>query len=275
MAAHLRIGRLQRDVEEKNRELTDNYARLEELERLRDGLVHMIVHDLRNPLTAISTFLFLIQKNEAERLSDQGRGFAEQAVRSTDFLIDVIGGVLDVSKLESGQMRLRLEECDLAALCGEVVSRLGSLRGGRSLLIEASERPAVVQGDPQLLSRVLQNLAANALKFTSDSEGAVVLRVAPAPEEAFVRVTVRDNGPGIPPEDQGRVFDKFWQGEARRKGYVASSGLGLTFCKMIVEAHGGRIGIESRVGEGSTFWFDLPENGPGAQPPPGQGPPPA
>ena len=82
------------------------------------------------------------------------------------------------------------------------------------------------------------------------------------PGEGRVRCTIRDNGPGIPPEHQQKVFDKFWQGEAREQGVKYSSGLGLTFCKMVVEAHGGRIGVVSEVGAGSTFWFELPQDGP-------------
>ena len=110
------------------------------------------------------------------------------------------------------------------------------------------------------MSRLVQNLVGNALKFVPVATGRV--DVALEPGDGRVRCTVRDNGPGIPPEHQEKVFDKFWQGEARQQGVKYSSGLGLTFCKMVVEAHGGRIGVESEVGAGSSFWFELPLEGP-------------
>ena len=110
--------------------------------------------------------------------------------------------------------------------------------------------------DAQLIRRVVQNLLGNALKFT-EKDGVITVCIEIGAEET-VRVSVADNGPGIPLEHQAKVFDKFHQVAASKQGHKYSTGLGLTFCKLAVEAHGGRIGLQSTVGKGSTFWFELP-----------------
>ena len=233
--------------------------RLRELEGLRDSLVHMVIHDLRNPLTAIINFAHFLETAEGAQLSEKGRSYVGYIIKSTDFLIEMTSSMLDVSKMEAGQMQLNLAECDLGELAGAVVSRLEALRGERQVVLSQPGKPVRVTGDAQLLSRLFQNLVGNALKFVPVATGRIDIGLEPG--DGLVRCTVRDNGPGIPPEHQGRVFDKFWQAEAREQGFRYSSGLGLTFSKMVVEAHGGRIGVESEVGAGSTFWFELPRDG--------------
>jgi len=257
---HLKIRRLQVELETKNRKLIESNERLQELEALRDSLVHMIIHDLRNPLTAISTFAYLLETAERENLSAKGLAYVGHIVQSTDCLIEMSSSMLDVSKMESGQMQLNLAACDLGAIAREIVSRLEALKGERQIALALPEQPVFVRGDAQLFSRLVQNLVGNALKFVPVATGRV--DIALTSEGGRVRCAVRDNGPGILPEHQEKVFDKFWQGTAREQGYKYSSGLGLTFCKMVVEAHGGRIGVESEVGVGSTFWFELPQDSP-------------
>jgi signal transduction histidine kinase len=234
--------------------------RLRELESLRDSLVQMVIHDLRNPLTSILNFAHFLETAEGERLSAKGRSYVGYIIKSTDFLAEMCSSILDVSKMESGQMELNLAACDLGAIAAEVVSRMEALKGERRISLVLPGHPVLVRGDALLLSRLVQNLVGNALKFVHPVGGEVV--VALAAEAGRVTGTVRDNGPGIPPEHQQKVFDKFWQGTAREHGVKYSSGLGLTFCKMVVEAHGGTIGVTSDVGAGSTFRFELPQDGP-------------
>jgi signal transduction histidine kinase len=257
---HLQIRRLQRELEEKNRTLSARNERLRELEDLRDGLVHMIVHDLRNPLTAISSFAYLLQTAESSALSEKGRGYIGLITKSADFLIEMSSAVLDVSKMEAGRMALDLTECDLGAIVREAVSRLEALKGERSISLALPDGPVPVRGDPQLLTRLVQNLVGNALKFVHAATGRIEVGLHAG--EGRVRCTVRDNGPGIRPEHLEKVFDKYWQASARKQGVSHSSGLGLTFCKMVAEAHGGSIGVESEFGAGSAFWFELPREGP-------------
>ena len=230
--------------------------RLREVEALRDSLVDMIVHDLRNPLTAIVNFAHFIETVDGEHLSEKGRGYVGYIIKSADVLTEMCSSMLDVSKMESGQLQLKPTTCDLGAIAREVVSRMDALKGECQIALTLPGQPVYVRGEAQLLSRLLQNLVGNALKFVPGATGRVDVGLEQVGER--VRCTIRDNGPGIPPEHREKVFDKFWQGEARQQGVKYSSGLGLTFCKMVVEAHGGRIGVESAAGTGSVFWFELP-----------------
>jgi len=256
----LKLKELNDDRERAEEALQKSNERLREIEALRDSLVHMIVHDLRNPLTAIAGFAYLLGSSESENLTEDGRDFVERIKASTEVLIEMCSSMLDVSRMESGRMQLNLTSSDLGAIANEVVSRMDVLKGESQITLALPGQPVLVRGDAQLLSRVLQNLVGNALKFVPVTSGKVYIGLEQ--EKGRVRCTVRDNGPGIPTEHQGKVFDKFWQDEARKQGYKYSSGLGLTFCKMVVEAHDGKIGVESGVGEGSVFWFELPQDGP-------------
>jgi two-component system sensor histidine kinase/response regulator len=140
----------------------------------------------------------------------------------------------------------------------DLMSGMQSLKEGREMSLDAPPASVTVVADRELVLRVVQNLLGNALKFTP-SDGWIRLGIEP--DENRVCVRVRDNGPGIPAEYRERIFEKFGQVEARANGQKHSTGLGLTFCKLAVEAHGGSIGVESEIGKGSTFWFMLPKDG--------------
>lgn len=183
----------------------------------------------------------------------------ETALHTTRTIIRLVNSVLDVSKMESAEMRLRLVPADIAAVARESVDELESLVGTRQLVREWPEDPVMAIVDRDVVSRVLQNLLGNALKFTP-ATGAITVEVEA--NDDMVRVAVSDTGPGIPREYRERVFEKFGQVDAVLRGQRFSTGLGLTFCRLAVEAHGGRIGVDSEVGRGSTFWFVLPRNGP-------------
>jgi len=247
------------DLRRQKRALQESYERLRALEALRDSLVHMIVHDLRTPLNGIYGFLQLLEMLGEETLTKKGMGYLQKALRSTVTLMDMSTALLDVNKMEAGEMKLNLAECDLTAAAREVLGRVESLKRSRQIVLDGPAHPVTVVADGDLVTRVIQNLVGNALKFTpEDGE----IRVVLGSEGEMVRVEVRDNGPGIPPEYYDKIFEKFGQVEARGRGQKHSTGLGLTFCKLAVEAHGGRIGVDSAVGKGSTFWFVLARAGP-------------
>ena len=250
------------ELQRQRCELKENYEQLRRLEELRDNLVHMIVHDLRSPLTGISGFLDLALALEKETLTEDGLEYLQTAKRSTKAVIDMVSAVLDVSKIEAGEMKLHLAECDLVRMAADLMSGMQSLKEEREMILDAPPAPVTVVADGDLLLRVIQNLLGNALKFTP-SDGWIRLGIEP--DENRVCVRVRDNGPGIPAEYRERIFEKFGQVEARANGQKHSTGLGLTFCKLAVEAHGGSIGVESEIGKGSTFWFMLPKDGPACE----------
>jgi signal transduction histidine kinase len=238
------------------------HLRLRRLERLRDDLTQMVIHDLRNPLTVICGFLDILEGREAQALSAGTQALVTVARRSAEDLLMMIGSILDVARMGAGAMKLRREPCDLGALARSVLAATQPLPGDRAVTIDAHEPAPGFTADVALLRRVLQNLLGNALRYTP-AGGVVRVVVAPSPGE--IRVAITDAGPGIAPEHQGRIFEKFGQVGDRRNR--VGSGLGLTFCKLAVEAHGGRIGVESEVGRGSTFWVTLPRPADGAGPP--------
>jgi signal transduction histidine kinase len=215
----------------------------------------MIVHDLRNPLSAVEGYLQLL---EAVGLEDKSAPQYLHAVsRSTQTLMDMITAMLDLAKLEAGEMRLDLSEVDLNQVVSNVEVGMRSLLEQKALRFEANLPGGLspLRADRESLRRILVNIISNAITF---SPRAGRITVAALSEDGQVRITVQDEGPGIPPDYRDRIFEKFGQVESRQSGRKYSTGLGLAFCKMAVEAHGGQIGVESEVGKGSAFWFTLP-----------------
>ena len=251
--------RIEEELRQARDQLSQQYDQLHELEALRDSLTHMIVHDLRSPLTAIITSLQLLQM-DVEALSEESEQDVATALRSANQLAQMINGVLDVSKMEAGKMKLDIRAHDLVGTSRAALDSLGGLMIDRDVVVEA-EGEVQAAYDETLVTRVVTNLVANALRFTpSDASVRVVVRRG---EDGSARVEVRDTGAGIPAEYHERIFEKFGSVEQGGRQEKLSTGLGLTFCKMAVEAHGGRIGVVSQVDEGSTFWFELPVYGGG------------
>ncbi|MFZ2644435.1 MAG: hybrid sensor histidine kinase/response regulator [Verrucomicrobiia bacterium] len=245
--------RHQEDLERQHKQLQDNYGRLRELETLRDNLTHMIIHDLRAPLSVALGYVDLVKNNAASNLTSRAGGYLDTVLLNLCRLNDMIGSLLDISRLETGKMPLDRHACDMAVLAKSVMDSFDSLVGQRRLSLDSSPEPIMAICDKEVTRRVLGNLFQNALKFTPD-DGCI--RITVGRKDSMVRLEVSDNGTGIPPEFHTRIFEKF--GQADRQTRQHSTGLGLTFCKLAVEAQGGQIGVESEVSKGSHFWFTLP-----------------
>jgi NtrC-family two-component system sensor histidine kinase KinB len=237
------------------------------LSKMRDDLTHTMVHDLRNPLTGISVALQLLDAKLANVITPAQHRLFEIAANSTQKMIDLVNAILDLSRLERGQMPLNPAAVALADIVAETFRLQSPLSVDRNLELESrvAQTLPLVWADPGLISRVLQNLVGNAIKFTPAGGSVRVMAQAHGgtmpsrerdtdTERPYIQVSVTDTGPGIPPELKDKLFQKFVVGEQKERG----SGLGLAFCKLAVEAHGGRIWVESELGHGATFVFTLP-----------------
>jgi len=220
----------------------------------RDDLTHMIVHDLRSPLTIVTGYIDALKRVAAAKFTPTEAKYIAQAQRGADNMRDMITTLLDVGRLESGQMPLRMEPHDIGQIAREAAHRFSPVLGNRTLDCDVPADPVLVSCDADVIRRVLENLINNALKFTK-SDGAIWVDVEP--EDASVQLSVRDDGPGIPPDQHARIFEKFGQTESGAQ-QRHSTGLGLAFCQLAVEAHQGKIGVQSELGNGSRFWFTLP-----------------
>ena len=226
------------------------------LERMRDDLIHAMVHDLRNPLTVISGSLSFLDDDIADILPPNHLELWEIAKKSTKGMLELIKAILEISRLESRQMPLEHTLVSLADLVASVLNSQLPLATEKDLHLESDVPPTLppAWADEVLIKRVLLNLVSNAIKFTP-ADGVVRVTVkADIPEHSRFIVSVSDTGSGILPDIQDRIFQKFVTG--RQAGH--GSGLGLAFCKMVIEAHDERIWVESTSESGTTFAFTLP-----------------
>jgi signal transduction histidine kinase len=238
-----------------NVRLARSYAKLQQLEQLREDLVHMVVHDMRSPLMVLANHLEFL-KVESTKLSPQAAEDLQVAMQGAQVLARMANDMLDVSRLEEGKLNLLLAEHDLGELAATTRSSLLNFERGRSIELDV-ESPAVAACDSGLVRRVLENLLSNAIKHTPSSS-AISICVRSRKEHA--RVEICDAGPGVPAEARQRIFEKFATVSGRQQDRYHSAGLGLAFCKLAVEAHGGTIGVEPREPTGSNFWFELPRS---------------
>jgi signal transduction histidine kinase len=213
-------------------------------------------HELRTPLNAILGYTELILDNIYGETPEKMREVLERLQTNGKHLLGLINDVLDLSKIEAGQLTLDLASYSLADVVHTVCTAVESLAAGKKLDLTTDVPPNLPRGhgDGRRLAQVLLNLVGNAIKFTDKGEVAIK---ATASDGAFT-VAVRDTGPGIATSDQGKIFEEFQQADnsaTKRKG---GTGLGLSIAKRIIELHGGRIWVESDVGKGSTFAFTIP-----------------
>ncbi len=245
--------------------LEDSLRKLRELEKLKDDLMKMIVHDLKTPLAAVLATLEMLKDGDFGPVTaPQSDALGEAETRSHD-LLDLIGDLLEIARIE--ETALVLDPVSLAAralleeLVGEWELRLR--QAGTRLVVEVDGDAPAFNADVALIKRVFSNLVQNAIVHSGHP---IALRLAARRVEDGILFAVEDNGPGIPPEYLELIFRKFETVRSPHAPQVRSSGLGLAFCKLVVDAHGGRIWATSKVGTGSAFYVHLPLHPPAPTP---------
>jgi signal transduction histidine kinase len=259
--ALLRVKSLQDEVEAQKRELEAKNRELLTIQRFKESMSQMVVHDLKNPLAGIMGNIQLMQMQRGQMPPGRQEELLLRSLESARQMARMIQNILEVAKLEEQKMPLRREAVPIQEVAAEQVADLMSLsaRDGIRLDCDVPKDLPPVDADRGLLSRILANLLSNAFKHTPTG-GRVT--VSARESEGSIAVRVQDTGEGIPADLLPYIFEKFVAGESedrRRQSY--DSGLGLTFCRLAVECHGGRIGVESRPGEGTTVTFHLPRHG--------------
>lgn len=252
---HLQLHRQQLQIQQQNRQIQSALENLRELEILRDSLVGMIVHDLRSPLTGILGYAEFLESDLLENGQPQMAEHAAQICASAKSLQHMITTLLDISRMEARQMPLNPAATDLRSVVSAALSSLGGLLRQAQVVPDLPDSPVLSYCDPDATRRIIENLVANAIKFSGKC-GEIRIRLEH--QDTHLKVTVQDHGAGIPHEYRSKIFEKFGQVSSRIEGRKFSTGLGLTFCKLAAEAQGGQIGLDSEVGLGSTFWFTLP-----------------
>ncbi len=249
-------------------DLQQSYQQLRELEELRDRLIHLLIHDLMGPLTSLLLQVeLLLSKEGAEVVEVKHWEGLHRVHQHVEYLTHLVQSLLDIARMEEKKLQLHLEVFPLPELTAVLLKEFEVPYTTKRVSLTASipsDLP-LVHGDRDLLKRILLNLLKNALDYTP--EGGQVTIEAQGEGEDFLRVSVTDTGIGIPQAFREKIFEKFAQVQLREHQERRGTGLGLTFCKLAVEAHGGRIWVESEEEKGSRFSFTIPcQSGQGSAP---------
>ena len=231
--------------------------KLQELDRLKADFFASMSHELRTPLTSIKEGTGLLLEGVGGEITDKQRKLLGILAEESNRLINLVNSLLDLSKMEAGMMTYDFEVTHVDVLIKRALAEITPLVEAKEIALENEVGTAVppVRMDPERILQVMRNLLGNAVKFTP--KGGLV-RIAALPTDGKVAVSVKDSGPGIPPESLTSIFEKFNQGNRHTPYVRQGTGLGLAIAKSIVTAHGGKIWAESEPGKGSTFIFVLP-----------------
>lgn len=251
--------RLTESLKKKKRTLQQKNVELKRLEELKTDLFNMLIHDLKGPISELTANLDILSYTA----SDENQEYVEAARSGCDTLYSMVSNLLDIARLEEGRLDLFYERIDPDELVKEGLARLFGLLKMKQLTVKENFAPTNGRdsfwADRGILLRVLQNLLTNAINYSPAGETIEVGFEYLKPDD--IEFFVRDNGPGVPRKHQEAIFDKYCQLEKQNDGRIYTVGLGLTFCKMAVEAHKGRIRVESEGSRGSRFSLILPLNG--------------
>ncbi|NPV63343.1 MAG: PAS domain-containing sensor histidine kinase [Methanotrichaceae archaeon] len=259
-----KLTRLEEELKYSYIKLENAFEELKENDEIKSEFISTASHELRTPLTVINSYTEMFEEGLLGDLTPIQREKIQVIHSQTDHMIRLVEDMLDTMRLESKKFKINMVSIQLEKIATNVVAELGRLAGLKehTVKIESSGRIPVVMGDERRIKQVFNNLLTNAIRYTP-KKGCIVVRIED--EHDFLLVSISDNGIGIPKKDHEKIFEKFFTGRkvslTRESGRM---GLGLAIAKGIVEAHQGRIWVESEVGKGSTFFFTLPKYDPGS-----------
>jgi two-component system, NarL family, sensor histidine kinase BarA len=265
-----------RELQEKNAKLQEMYDRLKELDRLKSNFLATVSHELRTPLTSIIGYSEMLVEGIAGDLNEEQRDFVGTIHGKSEQLLELIKGLLDLSKLESGTMSLRKDNVDIEMVIHDVQETVtpAALKKGVGIGVHVEHGLPLLWGDGGRLRQVLLNLVDNAIKFTPEggqvrvSAGSTMMEMPREslgeghilfnPRRVAVEIRVADTGPGIPEHERARIFDAFYQIDSSSTREQGGTGLGLSIVKRLVEAHDGTVTVEDNAPEGAVFVLVLP-----------------
>ena len=232
--------------------------RLRQLDRLKDEFVSVTSHELRTPMTAIRSYLWMLINKKKDKLDKKSQEYLTRAYISTERTINLVNDMLDVSRIEGGRFEIKKINLDISSLAKDVAQELKARADEKSISIKVVEaKLPKVFADKEKIRQVFDNLVGNAVKFTPKGGR---ITVSFKKRNGFIETNIADTGPGIKKEDQKRLFKKFGRLENSfvSMGESGGTGLGLFISKQIIELHKGRIWVESKEGKGAVFSFTLP-----------------
>ena len=256
--ALVRLKNQRLEVLRRLEQLEAKHALLLEDERLKDRLTHMLVHDLKNPLGAVMGAVDFVLSDNTKGLTNQQRQLLEMSLEESNHLLQMTTNILDVRKMRDGKLILQhkaLSKSALMRLIGAATEDVGAELKRRQTQWRIADGLPVIHADAEVLRRVFANLISNAVKHTR-KDGRIAIEAKAIPDN-FVEIVVHDDGEGIPQDDLERIFNDFERSRVTNTTRF-DTGMGLAFCKLAVEQHGGQIWARSERGRGSSFFFTLP-----------------
>jgi signal transduction histidine kinase/DNA-binding response OmpR family regulator len=228
-----------------------------EVDRMKTEFVSLVSHELRTPLTSIRGYTEMVLDGDAGEINNEVEEYLTVVLSNAERLVALVNDLLDISRIESGRIQLKVEAVDLKEIVETVTATMQQKLKEKlqDLLVEIDPTAVNVKGDKDKLVQVLTNYVSNAYKYTQ-AGGQINIQICR--QGNFAHVSVKDNGFGISPEDQGRLFTRFYRVDNSMTREVGGTGLGLSIVKQLIELQGGEVGVQSAMGLGSTFWFTVP-----------------